>query len=500
MRASELRRLSVATAIGLTALSLAAFWGATSALIGGVLPLLLVVSFGAAALVLFDFRLGVMALIVVFPISHTTLFPHELFGVTGLNPLNLLLVATLGSYLVFRFTTSEIKSTPYSKTLLLCYVLPITLAGLYGATQVANIPEVLRMGTMGVGNPSLQSSGAFVRDLVIKPMFLVLFAHLIACAMYQSKSLTRFWVALLIGLQLVAMLPLLLVVISGLGLDILGASYARGFLSILGLHANELGFFFGFGYAIVLFSLPYVTTLPGRLATLVVLGTTAIAVMVTFSRGGYLFFLIITIAFVIQRRKIKTILAGLVFGAASLALLPQAVVDRVMTGTDAGTALTSRYQRDELTAGRVQGIWLPLLPEVASHALLGNGRGAIMWSNAMREGAILPVALPHNLFLRILLDIGLVGFAAMCVVFVWLRRQFKHWANDCSTDLKWRGVFQGASVALLALLVSGMANGDYAPAPENTFFWVAVGAALGLRQRTLDVQLAPSERAEHVRH
>src|SRR3972149_8915540 len=41
--------------------------------------------------VLYDFRIGVAALIVFLPISASQFFPHEILGITGLNPLNVLL-------------------------------------------------------------------------------------------------------------------------------------------------------------------------------------------------------------------------------------------------------------------------------------------------------------------------------------------------------------------------------------------------------------------------
>ncbi|HEY3075687.1 MAG TPA: hypothetical protein VGJ74_10990, partial [Burkholderiales bacterium] len=50
--------------------------------------------------VLADFRIGAVLLLVMLPVEGSYLFPHSVFGVTGLNPLNLVLAATLVSYLV----------------------------------------------------------------------------------------------------------------------------------------------------------------------------------------------------------------------------------------------------------------------------------------------------------------------------------------------------------------------------------------------------------------
>src|SRR5687768_10220088 len=47
--------------------------------------------------VLADFRIGAVMLILMLPLQATSLFPHQLMGIPGLNPMNVLLAATLVS-------------------------------------------------------------------------------------------------------------------------------------------------------------------------------------------------------------------------------------------------------------------------------------------------------------------------------------------------------------------------------------------------------------------
>src|SRR5919201_1317500 len=54
----------------------------------------------ACAAVLADFRIRAVLLLVMLPVEGSYVFPHSVFGVTGLNPLNLVLFATLISYLI----------------------------------------------------------------------------------------------------------------------------------------------------------------------------------------------------------------------------------------------------------------------------------------------------------------------------------------------------------------------------------------------------------------
>src|SRR5205807_2635723 len=81
----------------------------------------------ACSLIVVDFRIGVVLLILLMPISgSSTLFPHEMFGVVGLNPLNLLLVGTLFSCLLH---AAADRSLPQflPQPLLWLYIVPIVI-------------------------------------------------------------------------------------------------------------------------------------------------------------------------------------------------------------------------------------------------------------------------------------------------------------------------------------------------------------------------------------
>src|SRR5947208_2334692 len=65
-------------------------------------------------------------------------FPHELLGITGLNPLNLLLIATLGSYLLQALSDGTIRRF-LPAPLLWLYVVPILVAGVNGSRHVGDM-------------------------------------------------------------------------------------------------------------------------------------------------------------------------------------------------------------------------------------------------------------------------------------------------------------------------------------------------------------------------
>src|SRR5262245_3650593 len=86
----------------LAAVGLVAFGGASGVAIafGETGAFYVTLSLILAAAILFDFRLGAVALIVLLPLSQTNLFPHSMFGIPALNPFNILILSTLASYAV----------------------------------------------------------------------------------------------------------------------------------------------------------------------------------------------------------------------------------------------------------------------------------------------------------------------------------------------------------------------------------------------------------------
>src|SRR5258708_21192321 len=87
---------------------LGAFYGFVVA-VAGLNALYLCVSLIGCAFILLDFRVGVVLLILLMPISNSDVFPHAILGITGLNPLNLLLAGTLGSYLLHGLSDGSLR-------------------------------------------------------------------------------------------------------------------------------------------------------------------------------------------------------------------------------------------------------------------------------------------------------------------------------------------------------------------------------------------------------
>lgn len=426
----------------------------------------------ACVFIVYDFRIGVVLLIVLMPLSASTLFPHQMAGIKGLNPLNALLAATLGSYLLRALGDGSLRSFVPGRLFWL-YLVPILVAGVLGSRHVGEIPLSLHAAEQ----VTYDNASGYLRDVLAKPMFLVLFALLVAAAVRRSRDPAKFVIPTLVSIWLMGLLVVGFVFVSGASLDFLSSAGSREFLSTLGVHANELGYLFAVAYALALFTWPLTRERPLRLALAASMLLIVAALVLTFSRGAFVGFVVVNVLFVLTRRHAYGWIAGgLLIGALMLAL-PGAVYDRLSVGLDGDWSA--------LSAGRFDEIWLPLLPELWRSPLLGNGLSSILWSDAMRSGTILQVTHAHNAYLNTLLDMGFLGLALVCAFFWLLWRGFRRAAADPKLDPTLRGFLAGGAAGLVSFLVAAVAGSHLTPCPEQSFLWLAAGVLYGVRPRSI---------------
>ena len=438
---------------------------------GGMTAFYLCASVLACAFVLADFRCGVVLLILLMPFSgSSTLFPHEMFGVFGLNPLNLLLAGTCGSWLLHALADGSVRRF-LPRPLLLLYVVPILVAGAIGTRHIHEIAPTLLVVYRELNFPDAAS---YLVEMMLKPLLLVVFALLVAAAAAKSARPARLLLPAVVSMCVMATIVPVYVVQSGIGLHALAASDEREFLSALGLHANDLGRLYAIAYALLLFTWAEAKEVPLRWVLLAAAGLTAVALVLTFSRGALVELAVVSALYVLWRRSSRTVAFAAVVAVAVLVLAPAALYHRIETGEGAGL--------NAISAGRVDGLWLPLLPEVLRHPLFGNGIRSILWSEAMRENAghqVLAVTHPHNAYLEALLDMGVVGTALLCAYFAHLWMRLRQLAKDPRLEPALRGFFQGTAAGLIGMLISDFTDSSLSPRPEQAFLWLAIGMMYG---------------------
>ncbi len=461
-------RLSTLAGIAL----LGILWGVVVA-VAELNALYLCISLIGCVFILLDFRIGVVLLIVLMPISRSYIFPHAMLGVTGLNPLNLLLIGTLGSYLLRELSEGTLKRF-VPRPLFWLYIVPIVVAGALGARHVDDIARVFFMNEL----LEFRDTAGYIRDLIVKPLFMVLFALLIAAAVSRSDKPAKFLIPALISIWTMGLMVIVFVVVSGVGLDVLGRSTSREFLTPLGMHANELGCMYAIAYALLLFTWAESKTVHFKLMLIASMGLVVIALVLTFSRGAFLGFIVVNVLFLLWYRSAKTMIFIGLLAVAALLVLPGAVYDRMTHGYGSGL--------DAISAGRIGMLWLPLLPELLRSPVYGNGIGSLLWSDAMRTGAgasILMVTHPHNAYLQALLDMGIAGLLLLCAYFVHVFRKFRALSADATLSPDLRGFYRGATAGLVSFLIAGISGSSLTPVSEQAFLWLAIGMMYGQRAK-----------------
>ena len=117
-----------------------------------------------------------------------------------------------------------------------------------------------------------------------------------------------------------------------------------------------------------------------------------VSLIFTFSRGAFLGFVLVNALFFLWRFNARSVLF-VVVGALVLAIfLPGSVYERISMGFDTG-------DWNQVSAGRIDEIWLPLMSEFFKSPIWGSGLGSTMWAEANIDNRMHPTSHPHNAFL-----------------------------------------------------------------------------------------------------
>lgn len=460
----------------------AGLMGAATGLGLGILIALLVVMVAVGALMLRDYRVGVVALILIMPVSNTYLFPRQLFGITGFSPENLILLGTAGVYFLKHLFSQE-GPLKVSSKFFWFYVLPLLLAGLWGATHVQNIfPGYLIDNQIKYSTPA-----PYLRDVVLKPLFFLLYGYLVAAAARDSKR-----PELLLAPFVCSILVMVLVVFygafsSGLGLAGLADSTNRQALNVVGMHANELGPMLVTGVVLVMFAQMGLKSSLARASCWVVMGVAAVAVMLTFSRAAFLGLIIAGGFYFFGAKNGVRLLAGALLISLVAMLLPQEVIHRVTEGIQPGAAdVQSMGKTDKLTAGRVAGIWIPVMNDIAQSPLVGKGMMSMLWSQASWAG-LTPhlITHPHNAYLRLVMDMGVLGALAVLVGIFMLWQKFR--GLSARDDLpEWvKAGARGGALMMVVYAIFCVTGSSWMPVPMQILVWGGVGLVLGAAQKAM---------------
>jgi len=433
--------------------------------VGELEALVAALSVIACFAVLADYRIGAVLLLVMLPVNGSNLFPHSVFGFTGLNPLNLVLAATLISYLIRGYEVKRFLPNP----LIWLLIAPMVVAGVLGTQHVQDIyPEFYEMDVI-----HFTDGWGYLRDLLLKPLIMVSAALLIGSAVARARRVENFLAPIVASVWLMSLIAIGYVIAAGVSLGSLALPTSRTFFSALGMHANDLGRLYAVAYALLLFT--WGETKDVRLKTVLILtmGILTIALVLTFSRGAMVGWVVVNALFLLWKFNAKTIGLAALAAAVAMLIMPGAVIGRMSMGLVGGADV------NEFSAGRVDEIWLPLLPELFKSPIWGNGLDATMWAKALWAETMLPVTHPHNAYIQSIMDLGLLGTGLILAYYWHVYRIARDLGSNAYLSPTMRGFYQGVVAGLLCFIITGFAGSSLRPTPEFAFLWIAIGMMYG---------------------
>lgn len=458
------------------AVAFALFAGLAMAVVGGV-GLLVMLPLAAVALIIFDYRVGVCLLALLIPLSGSSLVPRA----EGLNPYTYITAASLAGLMVRKFFSPDGIVWP-PRVLLVCIVSPMIVGFVLGLPHLdEGVRNLLKI------NPDARlDTISYFKQYIYEPLRLVIFAVLLANAVADSKKPDRFVVLFALSAVSVVTYVVLFTLSSGVGWGL-----HRMVISKAGMHYNEYGQLFALAFGPLLY-----VTFSERGAWRVFFGCAALVVFAglvfNFARAGMLAAFITLAIFLWQRRSLGVAMTIISVVIIVVLLAPDEWRARMLQGSDELSTSFSGERYGDLTSGRLQS-WYYLISDVALSPIVGRGLGSTLWTSAVTSGLYPSSSHPHNMYLQILLDVGILGLAFVLYFFFRLLRVLRKLSKDEFIAPRLRAFFVGSWASLVGMLVLAFTGGSWFPSVDQGFLWMTLGIAFAYWHGTVPKALPGRE-------
>ena len=237
----------------------------------------------------------------------------------------------------------------------------------------------------------------------------------------------------------------------------------------IGLHRNDLANFFILGFPVVLATY----FLKKNIFNIASICLSVAAVGFLYSRTAYVILIISFVLYLLisKRTKYFPIILTIAFGLSFI--ISSSIIERASKGLDS-------LDWNEISAGRVEHIWIPLAHEYSAQPLkllFGDGRYSILATNVAAKGEILSVSHPHNMYFEVILDVGLIGLIIILTLSIYLLlklyKNFKVTKNIILKEYQY-AVF----VSIISYLIAGLTGRYLLPTIANAYLWLIVSFAI----------------------
>lgn len=477
---------SVAVGICLIAISI----GALGGLAGWEGQALLLIVGVPAVLILLDYRIGIALAVLVLPYANSKLVPS-----TGPLTVQNVVLLGVGASFLLHWTLARARGrllvVPVTRELVWYYLVPLTFATCVGSMHLSEISaHYLAFNKTGSFGLSQYWISNYTKQVLLVALACVVGASVVERGRGRGVATTVIVSGVLLTAAIVA-------VIVSTGATLSQLQNVRDLLGVIGRHNTEAAAILLGAVAPALFMREQVKHRLARFMLLVSVGVMVTGLALTMSRGAFAGLLVVLAIYVWRLRRPGLWVGVLALSVAGFAFMPDAVRERLLLGLEGGGSVSAQVagsvSNDQLTQGRAW-IWRQVAPEVLNSPLIGRGMMSTQWSYAARSG-IYYSNHPHNLFLELLMDAGILGAIPVVLFWRYLWRLFRKLGCDERVPAVMRGYFIGAATSLLGMVPYALSNGHWFPSIDQFYIWIGIGLAVGY-QRWLALQPAtlPVER------
>jgi O-antigen ligase len=423
--------------------------------------------------------------------------PRQVFEIPGLNPWNLLLVVTVAAF-IFSSRPARPQLATVWKILLVNYLVVLFIAFF---REYGDLGELNRFGS-AFGKAPLANKDIILDDL-LNPIKYVAPAFLIYMGCDSEAKLREAVLAVLAMNVILALLVLKSLGLSGFANAMeLNDTAVRRIDRDVGYFRSDLAILFAGGsWAIYAFR-DVVRTRTAKFFSILFSGICAVAIglsggrMGMFAWGGIAAFL-----GTYKSRKI------LVIGALALTVILlafPAIQQRLLQGIVYDESDPHNIYLEEgsdvnvasMTSRRTV-IWPHVIDKISEAPLFGYGRRAMQRTGLslfLAENFNAPFPHPHNAYLQLLLDNGLIlGIPVLLFYFLIFQECFRLSRLKQEPEIAFVGTF--GLVFVMGFLLGGVAQQSFYPMTSSVSMWVSIALVLRvsseMRQRLPKPAAAP---------
>lgn len=355
--------------------------------------------------------ISICGLIILTAVMQRKEFPTAMLGIQGLNPWNLLFAVVVVAW----FTMRQVDGRRWDLNrraagVLICFVVALTVTIARGYFAGAHAGPLHGRGAL-----------TYFSDHLINPLKFLL----LGVMLYDScRSRRQVYIALLSLASVFvfwALMTMRFIPFSTLTSDGNFMRYRHRFDREIGLYATDMGMIFAGAFWTILGCWSLARKWRYRAAVVGSAGLVLVGLALTYSRGGYMTFFGVGILFAMV--SWRWLLLGIPVGALiAAAVLPNAANRLAMGLSEQTAAGVSETNMDEVTSGRMTYLWPNAIAQISERPVFGAGRLAILHTPMFDEVMAYTHGTcpnhPHNAYLELLMDAGVIGTLMIAPIYV----------------------------------------------------------------------------------